>query len=107
MNEYLVLGNDLNLWLEHRTRLMQVPPPREQVDRHVFAFQALSDTEVLVLGSDGNLWLEHSGANGKFGVVPPPREQVDGNVTPASVSAMSRFSGIWAYRVSEIFTARR
>jgi hypothetical protein len=54
-----------------------MPPPREQIDSNVQAFQALDNQTVLVLGRDRNLWLEH----GPFGVnVPPARQQVDGNV---------------------------
>jgi len=71
----LALGTNGNLWLEHGP-FGNVPPPRQQVDGNVEAFQGLSATEVLVLGTDGNLWLEH----GPFGKVPPPRQQVDGNV---------------------------
>ncbi len=78
-----MLGTDGNLWMEHagsNGKFGAVPPPREQIDGNVQAFQALSDTEAFVLGTDGNLWMEHAGSNGKFGAVPPPREQIDGNV---------------------------
>jgi hypothetical protein len=71
----LVLGSDLNLWLEHGP-FGQVPPPRSQVDGKVAAFQALDTDTVYVLGTDGNLWLEHA----PFGRVPPQRSQVDAAV---------------------------
>ena len=60
-----------------------MPPPRDQVDGNVAAFQALSPTEAYVLGTDGNLWHE----TGPFGHVPPTRQQVDGNV--AAFKALS------------------
>ncbi len=66
---------DRNLWLE-QWPFGKVPPPREQVDGNVMAFQALDPNTVYVLGTDGNLWLEH----GPFGAVPPSRQHVDANV---------------------------
>jgi hypothetical protein len=60
-----------------------VPPPRNQVDGNVAAFQALSSTEAFVLATNGNLWHE----TGPWGTVPPTRQQVDGNV--AAFQALS------------------
>ncbi len=94
--EICVLGSNGILWLEHAANVApvlspieeikfgQVPPPREQVDGNVAAFQPLYGLfgmlkDVYVLGRDRNLWLDHS-INGKFGQVPPPHEHVDGNV---------------------------
>jgi hypothetical protein len=71
----LVLGSDLNLWLEYGP-FGHVPPPRSQVDGDVAAFQALDNATAYVLGTDGNLWLEH----GPFDKVPPERSQVDTTV---------------------------
>ena len=68
--EALVLSTDGKLWLEGGP-WGQVPPPRNQVDGNVAAFQALSSTSVYVLGTNGNLsFLAGTGE----------QVQVDGNV---------------------------
>jgi hypothetical protein len=69
----LVLGRDRNLcWsILLNGRSGQVPPPREQVDGNVLAFQAIDLNNVIVLGTDNILWVEHV----PFGQVPPPRGQ--------------------------------
>ena len=77
-----VLGADGNLWYETGP-WGTVPPPRQQVDGNVAAFQAHSPTEAYVLGSNGSLWHE----TGPWGQVPPKRQQVDGNV--AAFQALS------------------
>ena len=74
--DILVLGTVGNLWLEHAP-FGTLPPPRQQVDGNVRAFQALALSEfVWVLGTDGNLCLEQA----PWGNVPPSRQQIDGNV---------------------------
>jgi hypothetical protein len=67
--EIIMLGIDGNLWLEEAP-FGQVPPKRQQVDSHVWTFQAVDANSVFVLGSDGKLWLEHA----PFGKVSPRRE---------------------------------
>jgi hypothetical protein len=82
VDDVYVLGSDGNLWLEHAVsgNFGQIPPPREQVDSDVQAFQVVDLQTAYVLSRDGGvLWLEHA-VNGKFGQAPPPREQVDSNV---------------------------
>src|ERR1700734_4202859 len=81
VSDIYVLGADGNLWLEHAVNgsFGQVPPPREQVDSNVQAFQVLDLETLCCFCVGGNLWLEHA-VSGKFGQAPQPREQVDGNV---------------------------
>jgi hypothetical protein len=88
LSQLYVLGTDGNLWLEsaQNGNWGQVPPPRQQVDGNVAAFQAFPELTgtspgyfALVLGTDGNLWYEYT-QNGSWGQIPPPRQQVDGNV---------------------------
>jgi hypothetical protein len=91
----LVLDSENNLWMDHATKPVPtnvgsprplevsaavqylfgpVPPPREQVETAVAAFQAIDTNTIYVLDTGGTLWLEHS-VNGKFGQIPAPREQ--------------------------------
>jgi hypothetical protein len=70
-NTIYVLGQDGKLWLEHGP-FNSVPPPRQQVDGNVAAFDPVDGNNIYVLGSDGKFWLEF----GPFGRVPPNRQIV-------------------------------
>jgi hypothetical protein len=68
-----VLGTDGNLWFV-RGPWGTAPPPRQQVDGNVKAFQTIDANQVFVLGTDGTLWLE----TGPWGTVPPSRIEIGG-----------------------------
>jgi hypothetical protein len=85
--QVIVLGTDQKLWMD-RAPFGKVPPPRQQIDASVVAFDTSLKNNIYVLGSDGKLWLEYGPFDGSVPTtVPPAREQVD-----ATVAAFESFN---------------